>query len=292
MPTHNTLNERAAKIALFALHEKSFTRADCQIANYIADNMQSFMETTISELSKATSVSEITISRFCKKLNLAGLQALKIQFAASNHVFEPQLAPLRHDLCASDSPEDTAHKLFNKIREGLDDTLHLLDYEAIDRVAHNILSSNKVLCFGYGNSATVCRDYATRFSRFGLNCEAVSDLDQQLTLAAVCPKSTIIVAISYSGSSINLTKPLLTAKERGAYIVLITSHKSSPLSNIADDILLGRGPEVKLNDEASASRLLHMAIGDIIYTRMAFLAGKSYDDNIQSMRKAIAQLKA
>ena len=53
------------------------TRTEKRIADYISEHMGEVMEQTISELAAAVGSSEITISRFCKKLGFSGLQSFR-----------------------------------------------------------------------------------------------------------------------------------------------------------------------------------------------------------------------
>ena len=53
------------------------TRTEKRITDYISEHMGEVMEQTISELAAAVGSSEITISRFCKKLGFSGLQSFR-----------------------------------------------------------------------------------------------------------------------------------------------------------------------------------------------------------------------
>lgn len=438
----NELSSLAKAIPLFATNYRSFTKSDFILANFIAQNYQDFLHMTILDLAKATSLSEITISRFCKKLSLAGVQALKIQLsyliseeikiiaaslpdvnleqhvpngsrqhqglpntpraniaATSNapakphangngnsngttnsaqphnttgydplaaattaatgaanstvnntgytayeaydayrvtgndpntsyqsphaHAYNqsivngattlnPALAP--NGLAASSSDEaanmgavlgaqlktftleDSLHnigtQIFATLTAGLNQTLNLIDFDAVERATNIINNSSRLMLFGYGNSSVVCKDLGTRFVRFGFSCEIVSDMHQQITLASVCDANTTIIVVSYTGSSLHLDDVLKIARQRGAKVILFTSYKNSAIAKQADAVLIGVCPELKNNTEASLSRLIYMAIGDIIYTRLTLLRNTQYHDNLQQIRSSLAILKS
>lgn len=229
------LSAQAAEIPLFAQLASQLTKSDAVIANYIADNLPKVLQMTISELSGETNISEVTISRFCKKLELSGFQGLKVSLATLT-------VPAVNDV-ELDVGDDTAtivNKLFTNIKSGLSMTQNMLDYEALDRAAAYIATSERILSFGYGTSGTICRDIGIRFVRFGMVSEAITDPHQQSTIAAMSDMSkTTIVVVSLSGSSVDLIEPVRIAKENGAKIILITSHKRSPLSLLADEVLVG-----------------------------------------------------
>lgn len=282
----NGLSAKAQELPLFSSSAPSLTPSDAKIANFIADHLTEFMQMTISELSSSIEVSEITISRFCKKFDLPGLQALKIALSK-----ELNTNPVR-DISSNDNCREITSTIFSNLQEGLSNSLNLLDFKIMDAAADCLNNAGRLLLFGYGNSATVCQDMATRFVRLGKSCEVSSDPHQQMTLASICSSNTAVIAVSYTGSSVNLVAALKRARESGAKIVLITSHKNSPASKQADFTLIGLGPEVRHNSEASTSRLIHMAIGDVLYTKISFLQNKEFEHNMQRMREAIASLKS
>ena len=119
------------------------TKSERRIADYIANHIGVVMEQTVADLAAQTESSEITISRFCKKLGCSGLKELKLMLAAGMSAAPPKAF---HDIDAGDGGRDVASKVFANISEGLQDTLSLLDYEALDAAAAMIFSGQKSLC--------------------------------------------------------------------------------------------------------------------------------------------------
>ena len=60
---------------------EDLTKSEKKIADYITGHKDEIMGQTVAEIAKNTANSEITISRFCKKLGFSGLQGLKIALA-------------------------------------------------------------------------------------------------------------------------------------------------------------------------------------------------------------------
>ena len=123
------------KLQLFPVLRSAYgglTKSERRIADYIVNHTGEVMEQTVSDLAVHAQSSEITISRFCKKLGCSGLKELKLMLAA-----ELSAAPQKtfHDIQAGDTGRDVAAKVFANIAEGLQDTLNLLDYDALDAAA-------------------------------------------------------------------------------------------------------------------------------------------------------------
>ena len=130
------------------------TKSERRIADYIVDHPGEVMEETVADLAVHAQSSEITISRFCKKLGCSGLKELKLMLAA-----DLSAAPQKdfHDIQAGDTGRQVASKVFANIAEGLQDTLSLLDYDAVDEAARPILKARRIYVFGFGNWRTLCR---------------------------------------------------------------------------------------------------------------------------------------
>lgn len=262
------------------------TRSEKRIADCIKEDVTAFIKMGVAEIAARTGSAEITVNRFCKKLGFTGLQSLKLALAA---------VPLdgmmsEGEFTTGDSYQHIAEKIFQNIQTGLTDTLSLLDYAALEQAVDAILRARRIVVFGFGNSATICQDFETRFLRFGFIVEAYSDLHQQLTVASLLSSNDVIVAISHTGATRDLLDTVDEGRAAGATVISITSRAGSPLAKRSDIVLIGMGREVRYRSEATASRLVHMAIIDILYTGTA-LRRADYAVNIEKMRAAIRARK-
>lgn len=264
------------------------TKSERRIAAYITAVPEQILEQTISDIAAATESSEITISRFCKKLGFNGLQELKRYITAELSTSD---MTKYHDIVSSDSCRAVAAKVFQNISDGLQDTLSLLDYEAIDRAAEILQRSRRIIVLGFGNSATVCQDIATRYLRLGFSVQAIADSHMQVTAAALLNGQDAALIVSHTGASVELMQAVEAARHSGAKIIVITSKGQSPLARLADVCLCGMGREVRYSSEAGASRMIHMAISDVLYTRIAMANATEFQQNMEKMRHEIIQKK-
>ncbi len=289
MSSQTALNKNAQNLPLFAMYADRLTRSDLQIANYIADHYSNLVSMTISELSAAIGVSEITVSRFCKKLDKSGLQALKIALAG-NVGTTPDLSAAC--ILESDDTLTVAQKIFKSVTQGLENTLKILDTHAIDNSARLIAQCSRLLVYGFGAAGALGKDIQIRFIRFGKSVEYATDPHQQAMLSSLLNPEAVIFAVSTSGSSVDLVKSLTIARDRGAKIVLLTTHKKSPCASLADEIILATAPEVESNAEISVLRMVYLAVMDVLYAKLALYDKENYSANITGLRQALADLKS
>lgn len=267
---------------------QDLTKSEQRIASYIMENAAKIMEQTIPELAANTQSSEITISRFCKKLGFSGLQGLKIALAAEL----PAAGEMEfREIGEKDTDEQVAAKVFQNIMDGLQDTLKILDFQQVARAVQVLQGARRVAVYGFGNSATVCKDIETRFMRFGMAVQAYADMSQQLTSASLLTKDDAVIAVSHTGATIKLLESVRVAKRAGASVIVITSYAQSNLAKLGDVVLTGMGREVHYSSESVASRLIHMAISDVLYTALARSNPQGYHENIAKMRSVIAETR-
>lgn len=259
----------------------NLTKAEKKIALYICQHHKTIMQQTVSDIAIHTHNSDITVSRFCKKLGFSGLQQLKLALASGSN---PDISYQK--ITPNDDAMAISAKIFQNITDGLQDTLKLLDYHNVEAAINLIIQANRIAIYGFGNSYTICKDIETRFLRFGIIAQAYNDSHQQVTSASLLTSTDLVIAISHTGTSTELLESVEIAQKNKAKILAITSYTNSPLAKLADISLYGMGREIHYQSEAVASRLIHMAITDILYTGIAMKLD-NYQSNIHKMRTAI-----
>lgn len=267
-------------------HYQQLTKSERRIADYIVENEKDIMEQTISDIAAKTNSSEITVSRFCKKLGFSGLQSLKIALAGELFTPDPSIY---QDIHRSDSYENIAGKLFKNIHDGLQDSLKLLDFSAVEKAVQLLCQARSIAVYGFGNSATVCQDIETRFIRFGFLVHAYADSHMQVTSASLLTEKDVVIAVSHTGATVELLQSVEIAKANKVPVIAITSYVRSPLAKKADVVLHGMGREVTYRSEAVASRLIHLAIADLLYTGISLQDSEKYVDHMKKMREVIAE---
>jgi DNA-binding MurR/RpiR family transcriptional regulator len=276
-----------ATCLLFLLpHYPEFTKSQQKIADYISSHPNEVVRQSISEIAENTNSSEITVSRFCHKAGFSGLQDLKI--ALASEIFTP-LETVVPDININDTMQEMATKVFLNTINSLQDTLKLLDFDAISKAADLIYNAHKIDVYGYGVSSAVTKDIENHLVRIAKPVIAFSDLHMQVTSAALLVPEDVVIVVSHSGANLDLMPAVRLAKGNGAKVILITSYANTPLSKLADIVLCGAGREVNYRSEATASRLVHLALMDLIYTALMLRDPDRFTNNMNKMRLEIAK---
>lgn len=275
-------------IPLLRSSYNGLTKSEQKLADFILKNPSDVMHMTMSELADATFSADATVFRFCQKLGFSGFQGLKQALAGD--LFSPAES-LSQEVNADDTPQEITGKVFQNMVEALQETRKMLDYAALEQAIDIISQTKRIDAYGYGGSGVVARDIAHRFMRFGLDVHAYSDPHLQVASASLLKPEDVVIAISHTGASLDLLKILEMVRSRKAKIILITSYLKSPATKLADVVLTGVARETSYRSEAMASRLVHLAILDCLYTGVMLRRMDDYIANMKQVRKAIATQK-
>lgn len=147
----------------------------------------------------------------------------------------------------SDSPqgiasEDSLNTIFQKIHKAsvlsLNETLELLDEDAINKAVDLLVQADRVFCFGNGGSMVMAMEAWARFSTATSRFVHVSDSHMQIMNTALATSRDVLLVFSYSGSTKDMEDTLQIAREHGVSIILVTHYPNSRAAQFADVVLL------------------------------------------------------
>ena len=217
----------------------SLTRSGKKLADYIFAHTGEAQYFSISTLAENSGVSEASITRFCHGLGLAGYNDFKLALAKTDHVTD--MGEL------SDSPqgiasEDSLNTIFQKIHKAsvlsLNETLELLNEDAINKAVDLLVQADRVFCFGNGGSMVMAMEAWARFSTATSRFVHVSDYHMQIMNTALATSRDVLLVFSYSGSTKDMEDTLQIAREHGVSIILVTHYPNSRAAQFADVVLL------------------------------------------------------
>jgi len=264
------------------------TKTEQKTATYILDNPSDVIHMTIAELADAAKNAEATVFRLCKKLGFSGYQEMKIALAGD--VYTP-LESVYKEVDPADSTRTMISKIFRGINEGLQDTLKIIDEAAVEKAIEAITTTKRIDVYGSGGSAVIASDIEHRFMRFGIPVRAYSDPHLQITSATLLQPGDIVIAVSHTGANRDILDAVKMANSNHVTTIAITSYMRSPLSQIATIALHGMGREISSRSEAMSSRMIHLAIVDVLYIGSLLRQQDKIIENMKKVRKSIAKRK-
>ena len=271
-------------------HIQDLNPSEKKVADYVLENAGEVVYTSITELAGLINVSEATVVKFCQSIGLSGYQELKIMLARDGGKAGKK-ERIYGEIEKGDSLEDAEDKLFQMYEESLASTRRLLECEAVEEAAEQLLDADQRYFFGYGASALVAEDAELKFRRIALPATAVSKVHDQKMIAANLGEDDVVVAISDSGRTRELLEAVDILKKNGCRVIAITSQAGSPLAEKADRLLLNYSQESPFRGSAMASRLAQLSVIDMLFLGAALARYDSTNEALKRTREAVQSSK-
>jgi RpiR family transcriptional regulator, carbohydrate utilization regulator len=227
------------------------------------------------------------VNRFCTTVGCEGFRDFKIRLAQSVAVSLQYLGGPSGD-------QSESGQLVTQVFSTLVDNLALartqLDGEVLEKATDVLANAHRIAFLGVGGgSANVAREGANRFFRLGIPSEAHSDGYLQRMISSTLQKGDVLVAISASGQPAELLDSVSIAKQYGAITISLTK-TSSDLSLLTDISIQIDIPEDQDIYKPSASRLVYIAIVDILAAGAARKRPELVKENLRRIRTSLLPL--
>ena len=123
----------------------------------------------------------------------------------------------------------------NEILKRAGEALHKMNEDEIESFVKKLVNSKnhrKLLIAGAGRTGLVGKAFAMRLMHLGFNAYVIGE-----TITPALTKEDLLIAISGSGRTGIVVEAAKAAKKVGAFVIAITSHKDSPLGEVADLVI-------------------------------------------------------
>lgn len=210
-------------------YEKIFS-AEKKVADFVLKNATEVIDQTVSELAKASGVSDATVVRMCHHLGYKGYYQFRLMLAK--------------DIGREETEETEANAVSRIFQEYANDITSIgenMDHETVSACVNLIKSCHQVHIIAVGNTTPLSLYMGFRLGRIGVNCTYAIAPEYFLNCINLGNKDDIILAISQSGSSRQIIQGIELGKEKGMKSIAITAYKSSPVAELADYVLVSNG---------------------------------------------------
>ena len=264
------------------------TNSERKVADYVLDHRMDAQYMSISELAEECAVADATISRFCRRLGLAGYNAFKLELAKAS------IASQSAHWGAAGAAESEGFEALcrSRLRESvsaLEQTVERLDGETLNRAADLLTQAGRVLCMGQGSSMVLAEEAWTLLSNLSPKFVLVPDSHQQMAALALMEEGDAALYFSYSGSTRELQDALEEAHLRKGKVVLVTRFPKSPGGLNADLVLQCGSTEGPLQAGSVPARMAQLFVLDLLYTELFQRAPEQAVECRERIAEAIAR---
>jgi DNA-binding MurR/RpiR family transcriptional regulator len=259
-----------------------------KVADVILRQPEMAIYASVNEVAAVATVSEATVMRFCRILGFKGFQDFKIALAREMVIPSPR----SREEVGGEGEEDTAvvRKVFHTNAVALQDTLEILEIEAMKEAAQLLLTARQILVVGVGGSGPAVTYTGNRFLLLGLKASMCTDFYLMLMAASLLSQGDVVLAISNLGTTREIVETVGIAQEKQARVMCITNNSLSPLARICNPVLVTASREVTLPEEAVASLVCQIAILDALFALIAGAQGAKSRETLNGMEETMVKV--
>lgn len=249
-----------------------------RIAERVLKAPEEVKSISIKDLAAQCDVSESTVTRFVREIEVPNFQHFKILIAEELSQGSSSSTPIvdRHvyeDITEEDNTASVLSKVTARYAMTINDTMAGLSAEELEKAVAAIESADVLAFFAMGASLLCVENALLRFMRVGKRCFFFRDLGiRQISTSTLGPKS-LAIGVSNSGRTISTVDSLQQAKAQGATTLAITSFPDSPIVRHADICMFTptvtgvRGPAEY--HESMVSKIAQLQVIDVLYSLYA-----------------------
>lgn len=265
--------------------QTSLTKTEKKIASAILAQPEILSQNSLSEVAKQLDVGEATFIRFCRTLGFKGYTDFKLDLAIelatqekrSNSIFDT-------DVSESDTPKEIAVKLQSSLNNVIAETINLLDFQELEYVVEELQKAQRIFLFGVGSSGLTAEDAKHKLMRIGLQTDAVTNNHFMYMQASLLREGDVVIGISYSGYSDEVISALKIARKNHAKTIAITHHIRSPITNVADYVLINGNRQGHMQGDSIGTKMAQLFVLDLIYS---LLVKAEPEKSIQQKQKTL-----
>ena len=241
-----------------------------RVAHAVLDDPQGVAWRSISELARACGTSATSVVRFCRAIGLRGYPDLRLALAgavARDDVTAVTAAS--HDIDPGDDAGTITKKIAYADARAVTDTANHLDIAILVQVTEALAKAGRIDIYGVGASGFVALDLQMKLQRIGRPAFAWPDPHLAISSAALRGSGDVAIGLSHTGTTVDTIDALREARSHGATTVAVTNFPWSPITEVADFVLITAARETAFRSGAMTSRIAQLTVVDCLFVTLA-----------------------
>lgn len=268
----------------------SFHASEAAIAHVVLDHPAEVAGMNISQLAIFSQTSAASVVRFSKAMGFKGFpdfrMALVSELSRREHL-GIHGSELDGGITIQDSPEEVIRKISQADARAIQSTAERLDVDSFVATVDAWEKAEVIGLIGVASSGYVVMDLQLKLNRLGKKAIGWRDAHSALTSISVLKPGDVLVAISHSGTTVDIVDVITEFKARGVKIVLITNGLRSPSTALADVVLYTSARETTFRSGATASRIAQLTVVDCLCVALAQRNWRETKEALDLSREAI-----
>lgn len=267
----------------------TFFESERKIGTYIIQHTAKVVDMTVGELAQACGVSDASVSRFCKKIDMKGFHHLKITLAKEISERGKEEEEVSNHISVNDIGQSLKNILANKVME-ITQTVSMMDIKQLHEILDKLNTAKTVQFFAVGNTIPVAIDGAFKLNQIGVPAVSGTIWETQIGYTYNMTADDVVIAISNSGESTAVLRALEAARSAGATTISITNSEKSSAAQLSDYHITTATREKLFLDGYCFSRVSATTMIEILYLFLTSMRKNAYKSVVRH-EQAIAFTK-
>lgn len=267
----------------------TFFESERKIGTYIIQHTAKVVDMTVGELAQACGVSDASVSRFCKKIDMKGFHHLKITLAKEISERGKEEEEVSNRISVNDIGQSLKNILANKVTE-ITQTVSMMDTKQLHEILDKLNTAKTVQFFAVGNTIPVAIDGAFKLNQIGIPAVSGTIWETQIGYTYNMMADDVVIAISNSGESTAVLRALEAARSASATTISITNSEKSSAAQLSDYHITTATREKLFLDGYCFSRVSATTVIEILYLFLTSMRKDAYKSVVRH-EQAIAFTK-
>jgi DNA-binding MurR/RpiR family transcriptional regulator len=136
-------------------------------------------------------------------------------------------------------------------------------------VVDALATARRIDIYGVGASGFVALDLQMKLQRIAKPAFAWPDPHMAVSSAALRGRGDVAIGLSHTGTTVDTIDALAEARAHGATTVAVTNFPWSPITEVADHVLLTAARETAFRSGAMTSRIAQLTVVDCVFVTLA-----------------------
>ena len=259
MEKSNAAAEIIEKEVLQVIRENygKFFSAEKKVADFVLQDPRRAVDSNVSQLAKHSGVSDATVVRMCHHIGYTGYYQFRITLARD-------LGKLQYGSASPVEGKGSVEKVFQGYAKALLEIGRAIDPKVMLGCVDLLKTCKQAHIMAVGNTSPLAQYMGFRLGRLGVKCTYNVAPEYFLNHVNLADEGDILIAITQSGTSTQVIQGLELGREKGLKSIAITAFAQSPVSDLADYVLLSSGKEEAFSYYKSYAHLNETAVIDAL----------------------------
>lgn len=231
--------------------------AEKKVADFVLQNPQQTVDSTVSQLANITGVSDATVVRMCNHLGYKGYYQFRISLSRD-------IGREQYNQSLKEKKDDSIDVLFKNYHQNISYISKKINKEVVLKSIDLIKECSYAHILSVGNTGPLSQYMGFRLGRLGIRCTYNLLAEYFMNQINLANKDDILICISQSGTSKQVIQGMELGKEKGLKSIAITASHDSPVACLADYVILSAVENDHFNYHKNYSHLNEMIIIDTL----------------------------